>query len=48
MLQVFHGAQSDIIWLQRDFGLYIVGLFDTYHATHVLSTSLLSYLTIRH
>jgi len=34
--QVLHGANSDIVWLQRDFGLYIVGLFDTYHATHVL------------
>ncbi|KAM0787605.1 hypothetical protein ACM66B_003673 [Microbotryomycetes sp. NB124-2] len=35
-VKVFHGAHSDIIWLQRDFGLYVVGLFDTYHATHVL------------
>lgn len=35
-MQVFHGANSDIIWLQRDFGLYIVGLFDTYHATKLL------------
>lgn len=26
----------DIIWLQRDFGLYIVNLFDTYHASHAL------------
>ena len=23
----------DMIWLQRDFGLYVVGLFDTYHAS---------------
>ncbi|KAK4051155.1 exosome nuclease subunit [Microbotryomycetes sp. JL201] len=35
-VKVFHGAHSDMIWLQRDFGLYVVGLFDTYHATHVL------------
>ncbi|BGO99413.1 hypothetical protein RTG_02115 [Rhodotorula toruloides ATCC 204091] len=35
-IKVLHGAKSDIVWLQRDFGLYIVGLFDTYHATHVL------------
>ncbi|SCZ93871.1 BZ3500_MvSof-1268-A1-R1_Chr6-3g08938 [Microbotryum saponariae] len=35
-IKVFHGAASDIIWLQRDFGIYIVGLFDTYHATRVL------------
>jgi exosome complex exonuclease RRP6 len=33
---VLHGAESDIIWLQRDFGLYIVNLFDTYHASKVL------------
>ena len=38
-MKVFHGANSDIIWLQRDFGLYIIGLFDTYHATHILSQS---------
>lgn len=35
--QVFHGADSDIIWLERDFDIYIVNLFDTYHATNVLS-----------
>ena len=23
------GADSDIIWLQRDFGIYVVNLFDT-------------------
>jgi exosome complex exonuclease RRP6 len=28
----------DIIWLQRDLGLYVVGLFDTYHAVDVLGT----------
>ena len=26
----------DMIWLQRDLGLYVVGLFDTYHASHAL------------
>lgn len=26
----------DIVWLQRDLGLYIVGLFDTHHACRVL------------
>lgn len=36
ILKVLHGAQSDIIWLQRDLGVYIVGLFDTYHAARVL------------
>ena len=26
----------DMIWLQRDFGLYVVGLFDTFHASRLL------------
>ena len=34
--QVFHGAESDIVWLQQDFNLYVVNLFDTYHASKVL------------
>ncbi len=29
----------DIIWLQRDLGLYVVGLFDTYHACEALALS---------
>ena len=36
IVKVFHGAEMDIQWLQRDFGVYIVNLFDTYHASHVL------------
>lgn len=36
IVKVLHGAHSDIIWLQRDFGLYIVNLFDTYFPTKVL------------
>ncbi|CAA93168.2 exosome 3'-5' exoribonuclease subunit Rrp6 [Schizosaccharomyces pombe] len=36
IIKVFHGATMDIIWLQRDFGLYVVNLFDTYYATKVL------------
>eukprot|EP00842_Homolaphlyctis_polyrhiza_P005316 jgi/Hompol1/5786/HPOL_004698-RA len=36
IIKVFHGAESDIQWLQRDLGLYVVGLFDTYHASHAL------------
>ena len=34
--QVFHGAFMDIVWLQRDLGLYIVGLFDTHWASKTL------------
>lgn len=36
IVKVFHGAFMDIIWLQRDLGLYVVGLFDTYHASSAL------------
>eukprot|EP00053_Salpingoeca_punica_P027714 m.25596 g.25596 ORF g.25596 m.25596 type:complete len:815 (-) comp9786_c0_seq1:247-2691(-) len=36
ILKVLHGADSDIIWLQRDFGLYIVNMFDTGQAMRVL------------
>jgi len=36
-LKVFHGADSDIEWLQRDFGIYVVNLFDTGQASRVLS-----------
>lgn len=35
-VKVLHGSQSDVIWLQRDFGLYLVNMFDTYHASRVL------------
>lgn len=24
-----HGADRDIVWLQRDFGIYICNMFDT-------------------
>ena len=34
--KVLHGSDSDILWLQRDFGLYIVNLFDTGQAARVL------------
>jgi exosome complex exonuclease RRP6 len=34
--KVMHGADYDIEWLQKDFGLYIVNLFDTGQASRVL------------
>lgn len=37
ILKVFHGASMDIVWLQRDLGLYVVGLFDTFHASMALN-----------
>ncbi|KAI5954809.1 RRP6 [Candida theae] len=39
IVKVLHGAFMDIIWLQRDLGLYIVSLFDTYHASRQLGFS---------
>lgn len=36
IIKVFHGAFMDIMWLQRDFGLYVVSLFDTYWASKAL------------
>lgn len=36
IIKLFHGAFMDIIWLQRDLGLYVVSLFDTYHASKKL------------
>jgi len=36
IVKVFHGAFMDIVWLQRDLGLYVVGMFDTFHACEAL------------
>ena len=37
ILKVFHGADYDINWLQRDFGIYVVNMFDTGRASRILS-----------
>ncbi|EQL33065.1 hypothetical protein BDFG_04812 [Blastomyces dermatitidis ATCC 26199] len=37
IIKVLHGSTMDVIWLQRDLGLYLVGLFDTYHAAVALN-----------
>ena len=39
----------DIVWLQRDLGLYVVGLFDTFHAARALGypQASLAYLLAR-
>ncbi|OWM79821.1 hypothetical protein CDL15_Pgr023233 [Punica granatum] len=34
--KVFHGADNDVLWLQRDFHIYVVNLFDTAKACDVL------------
>jgi len=36
IVKVMHGADCDVLWLQRDFGLYVVNLFDTGLACRVL------------
>ncbi len=36
IVKVLHGADFDIQWLQRDFGLYVVNMFDTGQAARVL------------
>ncbi|TVY41488.1 Exosome complex exonuclease [Lachnellula occidentalis] len=36
IVKIFHGAYMDIVWLQRDLGLYVVGLFDTHWASKTL------------
>ncbi|GMH28990.1 hypothetical protein Nepgr_030833 [Nepenthes gracilis] len=34
--KIMHGADRDIMWLQRDFGIYVCNLFDTGQASRVL------------
>ncbi|PHH76061.1 hypothetical protein CDD82_4149 [Ophiocordyceps australis] len=37
IVKVFHGAYMDMVWLQRDLGLYVNGLFDTFFACELLA-----------
>ena len=43
-----HGAEFDIVWMQRDFGLYIVNMFDTGQAGRVLQLPKLSLSFLLH
>lgn len=38
IVKVLHGSDSDLMWLQRDFGLFMVNMFDTGQAARVLGT----------
>lgn len=42
ILKVFHGADSDVEWLQRDLSIYIVNMFDTHQAAKRLGFARLS------
>ncbi len=35
IVKVLHGGAGDVMWLQRDFHLYLVNLFDTERACMV-------------
>ncbi|KAG7258399.1 hypothetical protein CRUP_028440, partial [Coryphaenoides rupestris] len=37
IVKVFHGADSDVEWLQKDLGLYLVTMFDTHQASRALN-----------
>jgi len=37
IVKVLHGADWDVKWLQRDFGIYVVNMFDTGQAARVLN-----------
>jgi len=39
IVKVMHGADSDVQWLQRDLGIFVVNLFDTGRAARALSLS---------
>ena len=39
IVKVLHGADKDIQWLQRDFGVYMANMFDTGQASRVLEYS---------
>jgi len=42
IVKVFHGADCDVLWLQRDFGVYVVNLFDTSRAAKLMKFAHLS------
>ncbi|XP_052648677.1 exosome component 10 isoform X2 [Harpia harpyja] len=37
IVKVLHGGDSDVEWLQKDFGLYLVNMFDTHQAARLLN-----------
>ncbi|KAK2953428.1 putative Exosome complex exonuclease rrp6 [Blattamonas nauphoetae] len=43
IIKVFHGSRMDIQWLQRDFGVYVVNLYDSYEAAKLIEKDGMSY-----
>lgn len=37
VVKVLHGCDSDVVWLQRDHGIYLINVFDTGQAARVLA-----------
>lgn len=46
IVKVIHGADFDILWLQKDFGLFVVNMFDTGQAARVLGMHCLTALRV--
>ncbi|XP_073814612.1 exosome component Rrp6 [Musca autumnalis] len=42
IVKIFHGADFDVEWLQRDLSIYIVNMFDTHQAAKALNFARLS------
>lgn len=42
ILKVLHAAERDIEWLQRDFGVYVINMFDTQKAAALLGEEAMS------
>ncbi|XP_017481740.1 PREDICTED: exosome component 10 [Rhagoletis zephyria] len=42
IVKIFHGADMDIEWLQRDLSLYVVNMFDTHQGAKALNYARLS------
>jgi len=40
-MQVVHGGDNDVLWLQRDYHIYMVNVFDTEKACQVGSLHIL-------
>lgn len=48
IVKVFHGSDHDLMWLQRDFSLYVVSMFDTFDAATSLGLYTRSFAHLVH